>query len=41
VDITSRLLSRIAAPDDDGANEVVLPTELIVRGSTDPSAVVA
>jgi len=41
VDITTRLLSRIAATDDDGAAEVVLPTELVVRGSTDPTAVVA
>jgi len=41
VDITTRLLSIIAAPDDGGAAEVVLPTELIVRGSTDPSRSVA
>jgi len=37
VDITTRLLSFIAAPDDVPAEEVVLPTELVVRGSTDPS----
>jgi len=41
VDITTRMLSIIAAPDDGGAAEVVLPTELIVRGSTDPSRSVA
>ncbi|HEU5008053.1 MAG TPA: LacI family DNA-binding transcriptional regulator [Jatrophihabitantaceae bacterium] len=41
VDITTRLLSIIAAPDDGGAAEVVLPTELVVRGSTDPSRSVA
>jgi DNA-binding LacI/PurR family transcriptional regulator len=41
VDITTRLLSIIAAPDGDGADEVVLPTELVVRGSTDPARSVA
>jgi DNA-binding LacI/PurR family transcriptional regulator len=41
VDITTRLLSIIAAPDGLGTDEVVLPTELVVRGSTDPSRSVA
>lgn len=40
VDITTRLLSTIAAHDDCAAAEVVLPTELVVRASTDPSAAV-
>jgi DNA-binding LacI/PurR family transcriptional regulator len=38
VDITTRLLSALAHPDEAAADEVVLPTELIVRGSTDPAA---
>jgi DNA-binding LacI/PurR family transcriptional regulator len=38
VDITTRLLSAVAAPDASAPAEVVLPTELIVRGSSDPSA---
>jgi DNA-binding LacI/PurR family transcriptional regulator len=37
LDITSRLLTALAAGGDYDADEVVLPTELIVRGSTDPS----
>jgi DNA-binding LacI/PurR family transcriptional regulator len=38
VDITTRLLALIAAPDERPAEEVVLPTELVVRQSTDPAA---
>jgi DNA-binding LacI/PurR family transcriptional regulator len=34
VDIATRLLSRIAEPDVTPAEDVVLPTELVVRGST-------
>ena len=41
VDITTRLLSAIASPDETEADEVVLPTELVVRGSTDPARSVA
>jgi DNA-binding LacI/PurR family transcriptional regulator len=41
VDITTRLLSVIATPGEADADEVVLPTELVVRGSTDPSRSVA
>jgi DNA-binding LacI/PurR family transcriptional regulator len=38
VDVITRLLSVIAEPDDaTDADEVVLPTELIIRGSTDPT----
>jgi DNA-binding LacI/PurR family transcriptional regulator len=35
--ITGRLLRAIAREDDDEAEQVVLPTELVIRGSTDPS----
>jgi DNA-binding LacI/PurR family transcriptional regulator len=35
LDVTARLLAGIAEPAPDGA-AVVLPTELVVRGSTDP-----
>lgn len=34
LDVSSRLLAAIAS-DDDAATDVVLPTELVVRGSTD------
>jgi DNA-binding LacI/PurR family transcriptional regulator len=37
VDITTRLLAALANPAGDAAGDVVLPTELVVRGSTDPS----
>jgi DNA-binding LacI/PurR family transcriptional regulator len=37
VDITTRLLAALANPAGDVAGDVVLPTELVVRGSTDPS----
>ena len=44
LDVTTRLLSAIAADGANGtvdADEVVLPTELVVRGSTDKSKSVA
>jgi LacI family transcriptional regulator, repressor for deo operon, udp, cdd, tsx, nupC, and nupG len=37
LDITARLLTAIAAGGDVDLDEVVLPTELVVRGSTDPA----
>jgi DNA-binding LacI/PurR family transcriptional regulator len=37
VDITTRLLAALAANNGEVPRDVVLPTELIVRGSTDPS----
>jgi DNA-binding LacI/PurR family transcriptional regulator len=40
VDITTRLLATLANPLGEIAGDVVLPTELVVRGSTDPSRTV-
>jgi LacI family repressor for deo operon, udp, cdd, tsx, nupC, and nupG len=38
LDVTTRLMSAIGAKTDDAdASTVVLPTELVVRGSTDPT----
>jgi LacI family repressor for deo operon, udp, cdd, tsx, nupC, and nupG len=37
LDVSSRLLAAIAG-DEDAPNDVVLPTELVVRGSTDAAA---
>jgi DNA-binding LacI/PurR family transcriptional regulator len=38
VDVTTRLLATLANPPGDLVGDVVLPTELVVRGSTDPSS---
>jgi DNA-binding LacI/PurR family transcriptional regulator len=37
VDVTTRLLATLGTPPSPASGDVVLPTELIVRGSTDPS----
>ena len=42
LDVATRLLAAINPPSDDGApaqsaDDVVLPTEIVVRGSTDPT----
>jgi LacI family transcriptional regulator, repressor for deo operon, udp, cdd, tsx, nupC, and nupG len=37
LDVTTRLLGTVAAGNSDDATTVVLPTEMIVRGSTDPA----
>lgn len=37
VDVATRLLTTLASPARKVAGDVVLPTELVVRGSTDPS----
>jgi DNA-binding LacI/PurR family transcriptional regulator len=37
IDITTRLLGAVAADEVSDTDPVVLPTELIVRGSTDPT----
>jgi DNA-binding LacI/PurR family transcriptional regulator len=37
VDVTTRLLAALAGNNGEVSGDVVLPTELVVRGSTDPS----
>jgi DNA-binding LacI/PurR family transcriptional regulator len=38
VDVTTRLLATLTDPSGDLVGDVVLPTQLVVRGSTDPSS---
>jgi DNA-binding LacI/PurR family transcriptional regulator len=40
LDVSTRLLGAVAAPGAGGVKDVVLDTELVVRGSTDPSRTV-
>ena len=40
LDVTTRLLAALASGDADLDDDVVLPTEVIVRGSTDPARTV-